>query len=176
MLPMSFMVLLEDENNKVLYKKIYREHRHILVAYAYTLLNDSSLAEDALSETFFRLAKCFQKIQNFKVSEIVSYAVIIIRNVCFDMIRAEEKQQAIIEAAADYEAEAESIAKDDIKELLIESAVMALPEIYRDAVIMRYFYDFRIAEIAEQLGLSTSGVKKRIATGLRMLRKEFTDD
>ena len=59
---------------------------------------------------------------------------------------------------------------------LLNSAVNDLPEIYKDSIILRYYYELSIIELSEMLGLSVSGVKKRISVALNLLRKELADD
>ena len=116
----------------------------------------------------------FSKIHNFELAKIAGYAVIIIRNVCNDMLKAEQKQQTVIaEIADDLDNEK---ALDNYKNKIVTAAVEKLPDMYKDTIILKYYYGLSISEIGAQLDLSYNGVRYRIDTALKMLRKELGDD
>ncbi|WP_319542069.1 sigma factor-like helix-turn-helix DNA-binding protein [uncultured Pseudodesulfovibrio sp.] len=46
---------------------------------------------------------------------------------------------------------------------------------YREALILRYKYDFSVREIAETLGISVSNAKMRLSRGLDMVRHQFNE-
>lgn len=174
MLPMTFMALIDDTDDKALFEMLWDKYERMLMSVAYGILGEYSLAEDAVSETFFKISKCFRKIHGFDLTELAAYAVMIIRNTCYDILEAEHKyrsaaKQQIDDDACGYdEPEAEA--------LILGASVEKLPDIYRDAVMLRYYYGLEINDISQQLGLSYSGVRFRIETALGLLRKELEDD
>ena len=54
--------------------------------------------------------------------------------------------------------------------------VEKLPDIYRDVIMMKYFYGFKVNEISKQLHLSVGGVKSRLEQARKILRKDMNDD
>ena len=174
MLPITFMALIDNEGDKELFRQIYDTYRTMLLGYAYKITNDVSLAEDAVSEAFLRLAKSFNNVHNFEVTKIASYTVIIVRNVCYDLLKSNDSDLTYIDEISNEEPE--TAVEDATVKQLLNSAVNDLPEIYKDSIILRYYYELSIIELSEMLGLSVSGVKKRISVALRLLRKELADD
>ena len=53
--------------------------------------------------------------------------------------------------------------------------VMGLAPKYREAMLLRFRYDFSFQEIARTLGITVSGAKMRISRGLEMVRLKFTE-
>ncbi|WP_285907170.1 RNA polymerase sigma factor [Pseudodesulfovibrio pelocollis] len=53
--------------------------------------------------------------------------------------------------------------------------VMGLAPKYREALLLRFRYDFSMQEIAGALGITTSGAKMRVSRGLEMVRERFTE-
>ena len=86
----------------------------------------------------------------------------------------EIRQQAIKELEASDEDT--DLIKHDYEKYIVNSVVNDLPLIYKDVIILRYFYDLSIGDIADQLGMSYQGVRKRLTTALRLLRKELDDE
>lgn len=174
MLPMTFMALIDDADDRDIFQMLWDKYERMLMAMAYGILGEYSLAEDAVSETFFKISKSFQKIHNFELSKIAAYAVIIIRNTCYDILASEQKyHKAAMHRQDDRAYEYDDPVSDT---LILEASVEKLPDIYKDAVMLRYYYGFDINDISKQLGLTCSGVRFRIETALGLLRKELDDD
>jgi RNA polymerase sigma-70 factor (ECF subfamily) len=53
--------------------------------------------------------------------------------------------------------------------------VMSLAPKYREALMLRFRYDFSVQEVARALGITISGAKMRISRGLDMVRARFTE-
>ena len=174
MLPMMYIAMIDNQSDKEIFKKIVITYEKQFLLYANSILHNYSLSEEAVSESLLRLAGNFQKVHNFEVSKIVAYTVIIIRNVCNNIISSEEKQKTLAEM---------SITNDDnfdiddgYEKYITRKVVEKLPDIYKDVIILRYYYGLSIDEIAQQIGLSYQGVRKRIAAALKMMRKETQNE
>ena len=48
------------------------------------------------------------------------------------------------------------------EQLIVSDMLEKLPDIYRDVIMMKYFYGFKVNEISKQLHLSVGGVKSRL--------------
>lgn len=175
MLPIAFMALIEDKNDQVLFNEFVDKYERLLMLKAYEILEDFGAAEDAVMETFLRTANCFQKIHYFGLAKIAAYSVIIIRNVCNDMLEAKQKKPLLFDddALDEIPDDQYDVMPDN---LIVASAVAGLPDMYKDVIILKYYYGFNIQEIADQLSLSYNGVRWRIDKALKMLRKEFADE
>ncbi len=57
----------------------------------------------------------------------------------------------------------------------LAAAIQSLPEKYREAIILRDFEEFSIAEIADQLQLTREAVKSRIHRGRQMVQEYLRD-
>jgi RNA polymerase sigma-70 factor (ECF subfamily) len=56
---------------------------------------------------------------------------------------------------------------------IVQACLQRLPEDQRSAIVLRFFQDMAFDDIAQILGLSTSGVKMRVYRGLAGLRMEL---
>lgn len=59
---------------------------------------------------------------------------------------------------------------------MIAGAVKALPIKQRTVVVLYYYQEYRVNEIAAMLGVLEGTVKSRLHTARKMLRKSLTDD
>lgn len=173
-LPITFMALINNEDDKDLFKQVYDTYRTMLLGYAYKITNDVSLAEDAVSEAFLRLAKSFYKIHNFDVAGIASYTVIIVRNVCFDLMKDEETNLSYIDDLPNDDSN--DFFDEAVNNKILASAVNDLPDIYRDVILLHYYYGMSVNDVSKELSISFSCAKKRLSTALMLLRKGLKDD
>ena len=93
---------------------------------------------------------------------------------CIDILAKENKHsinvqidEKIKEISEDY---------DHFEQLIVADMIEKLPDIYRDVIMMKYFYGFKVKEISKQLHLSVGGVKSRLEKARKILRKDMNDD
>ena len=55
-----------------------------------------------------------------------------------------------------------------------KNAIEALPETYREAVVLFYYCDLSVAETADRLGISRPAVRVRLHRGRELLRVKLT--
>ena len=80
MLPMIYMALIDDEDVPE-FEKLYENYKQLLYNLAFSILNNHHDAEDAVQETFIKIADTFTKILQIPCNELTSYIVIICRNI-----------------------------------------------------------------------------------------------
>ncbi len=100
---------------------------------------------------------------------------VVTRRTARDMVREDRRRRAREEAVARPEgtpSSARLAAEADTQRRLIES-VLALPEPYREVVLMRYFDDLAPRDIAARLDVPGGTVRSRLARGLQMVRSDL---
>ena len=129
------LTLIDGAGEKDRFSEIYDTLERKLFALSMNRLHDTGLAEDAVSETFLRLAVNWSKLKAFDDRELTAYTVIINRNLCRDMLSSEIRFQKARELDNSDEP------ADELCHLTAE-AVAELPELYRDTVMLSYYYGF----------------------------------
>lgn len=167
---LSIYFTLIDEEDTDLFEQIYNQYELTLFCMSVSKLHNESLAEDAVSETFLSLAKNFQKVHNFSLSEIVAYTVIINRNVCYDILKDENKYHESIQ----FNEEIHNVKTDnEIEKLVTADMINKLPDYLKDTLMLRDYYGFSNVEISKLLKISVSGVKCRFQKIRELLNKEL---
>lgn len=134
---------------------------------------------DLAQDTFLRFIRYIDRYQyrNLKV-----YLLTIAMNLCREYLR----QSAALserEIAPDQTKSAAKTAMASLKAdrvdalenaIMLSEALMQLPEIQREAVLLHHFYGYKNREIARMTGASYSAVKSRIRQGLEKLSRLLT--
>lgn len=173
-----YLASLDSDTEKDKFEYIYRKYYLFMLRTASTIIKNSSLAEDAVHETFIQILKEIDdiRIENEKI--LKSYLYIVTRERTIDYIRKWERRQS---SASDYDRlfssldnyiEPEEIA---LTNLQLEQAIKLLsdmPSIYRRTLVLRV-KGYSIREIAQITNSSESNVKTRIHRARAILLKSF---
>ncbi len=142
---------------------------------AYRMLGNSGEAEEAAQEAFIR---AYTRLDSYDPAHKFStWLLSITSNYCIDQIR---KRRAVLlsidEPLPPHPAlhsdnnkgpEAQFMAQE--REQLVQELLSNLPAEYRQAVVLRYWYDMSYEEIAEVQETTVSAVKSRLFRARREL-------
>lgn len=154
----AYMALIEGTTEKEEFERFYRKNRRLGMGKAYALLHDEAAAEDALSESFLRLAKCFQKVHNLPSHKLLAYFVIIVKNVSLDMIRKDKAAEHIL--FDDELAYPEGPLPDAAQEKLLE-CIEKLNDTDREILYLRYDLELEYSDIAAALSITDAAARQR---------------
>ncbi|MET3808134.1 RNA polymerase sigma factor (sigma-70 family) [Nakamurella sp. UYEF19] len=159
-----------DTATEAALRQLYIKHYQPLTRLAKMLGSDD--AEDAVCESFLRLTKNYSRIRNDQAAS--GY----LRTTVVNLVRDRRTHLAIAARKHVYLREHSSSADDtalarlaDI-ELLQPLAALSSPQ--RDALVLRYWLDLSLREVAEIMRLPLSTVKSHISRGLALLSKTIT--
>jgi len=91
------LAALSDEAERVCFQRLYAAYETLLYRVARSVLHDPSLTEDAVQESWLRVAASFAKIQELERDSVKGYLTILVKNVCVDMNRRETVQEELPE-------------------------------------------------------------------------------
>lgn len=165
--------ILDDFRNgklALLYRFIYPS----LLFYARRYLpdNEAYYAEDYVQDAIFKAWKIAHRIQT--LSNLKSFLYTAIRNECISHLRnIKARNRYEIWVDIDLHDNQESLILDAEVAGLILNAMKTLPDDERRVLELSFFEGKKNIEIAAQLSVSDSTVKKRKARALFMLRKHL---
>jgi len=157
-----------------LYNACYQE----LYYYIFKTVNDQSLAEDLLQETFMEIYMTIGNLQ--EPAAYVNWSRQIAYHKCtayfkkrHDLLADEDEDgHSIFDNIEEDRAEFipdEALDKEDFKKT-IHGIINALPEEQRSAILLRYFEEVSVKEIAEIQGVSEGTVKSRLNYGRKAIK------
>lgn len=126
-------------------------------------------AEDLTQETFERFFRSFESYRHRGKAK--NYLYVIAGSLCADFYRrgGGETPPELPESAAAPETDTE-------RRLDLESAVKALPEPLREVIILHYFQDLKLKDIAQILSIGLPLVKYRISKAKQQLKSLLQED
>lgn len=146
----------------------YREN-HYRLAYSYVRNVDDAL--DIVQESILKAISSTDSLKNSNYIKTWFYKIIV--NTSLDFLR---KQGRTCIAGDEVLNCADIGSVDDYMDFDLQKALDNLPDKYRTIVILRYFEDMKIEEIAEVLAENVSTVKTRLYKSLERLRIKLGDN
>ena len=149
---------------------------------AYRMLGNRGEAEEAAQEAFIR---AYTRLDTYDPSRKFStWMLSITSNYCVDLLR---KRRALLLSLdqplpphpalmSDRADNPEVQAADSEREQMVQALLEHLPEDYRQAVVLRYWYDLSYEEIAEVMETSVSAIKSRLFRARRQLAEVTVEE
>lgn len=84
-----YLQMLDSPEDQSEFEKLYHTHRDLMYFIAYNVLHDHQRAEDAVSETFLRLAQCFSRVLEIGPVDslpVKRYVAVSVKNLSLNMI------------------------------------------------------------------------------------------
>lgn len=167
------MVETDDERELVI--KLFETYRQRMYNLAYQILKNEHDAEDAVSTAFIRIMNNLDKISDFESSKTRGFIFVVTRHVAIDVYNMRKKHSHTdineLDIANDIVLEDDIINKYDYE--LINRAISKLNDNYQNILILRYYYDLPLKNIALSLGMTLSAVKNRLYRAQESLLKEL---
>jgi RNA polymerase sigma-70 factor (sigma-E family) len=155
----------EDEYREFVVPRLDRWRRT-----AYLLCRDWHTADDLVSVTLTRLYRNWHRAR--QADNLDAYVRAMLSNAFLDEGRRAWRRESVMDSPLDRPADSPYPAIVDRAELA--ALLTALPRRQRAVVVLRFYCDMSVAEVAELLGVSEGTVKSQAARGLEILRAAAT--
>jgi len=141
-------------------RRLYEEHSSALIGYACALLGVRASAEDVVHAVFFKLIR-----ENKPLANPVPYVFRAVRNTALNVRRQEVRQTKLEDEAAWFE----SVNGTSESALAVQEALVALPDLQREAVVLHIWCGMTFAEIADLAQVPPDTAASRYKYGLSKL-------
>jgi RNA polymerase sigma-70 factor, ECF subfamily len=161
--------------DQVAFGKLVEAYQTPVYNLAYRMLNNSGEAEEAAQEAFVR---AYTRLDSYNPEHKFStWLLSITSNYCIDQLR---KRRAVLLSIDEPLPPHPALHSDRAKgpesqvvlseqQQLVQSLLTELQAEYREAVVLRYWYELSYEEIAEMMNTTVSAVKSRLFRARRQL-------
>lgn len=154
-------VVLRAPNDEEDFRALYAAEYAAVAGYCWTLTHDRELAHDLAQEAFTRLLTRW-----VKVDDPGAYVFRIATN----LIRRNWRSRSRHDSAVLQLAREPAFADPDQADITgVRSAVLALPRRLRDVVMLHYFADMSVAEVASALHRPDGTIKRQLSEARALL-------
>ena len=149
------------QNNTAETEQILTENyeRYYRLAYSYMRYEDDAL--DVVQESAYRAIRDCRKVRNKDYLSTWIYRIVV--NTALDMLRRKKKENITEELP-------EIPVEDQYQDLELRTVLNQLDDKSRTIILLRYFEDLKLEDIADIVGDNLNTVKARLYRSLKKLR------
>ena len=171
------LVRRSQAGDKEAFRTLVEQYRSVLFGIAYLMIRDRGLAEDAVQEALIQTWKHLPSLRLH--SSFKAWLVRIVVNEVKQQFRKKQVPTVPLEQASEVaedldRAETAMIQNEERQHL--RQILEMLPQEQREAVVLRYFSELTVPEIATVTGQREGTIKSRLSRALRHLSEILQND
>lgn len=160
-----------DENVPLDFENIIERYGEALIRLAFTYVKNIQVAEDIVQDVF---VKAFEKREKFRGdSSYNTYLYRMTVNRCHDYFRSWSFKNLFYTNRQQHlplETSTESKVLQKTEQAIIGEQILSLPIKYREVIVLYYYSEYKIEEIAAILEITPSTVKSRLKRARERLK------
>ena len=168
------LVISAQTGSSEAFAELYATTYNHTYNYSMHYLRDAYLAQDAVQETYISALKNINNIKD--PSLFVAWLNQICFHVCYDLSRknhpdsiSSELLELVLDERSDHNPDEHYENKEEIDS--VKKAVESLPFLEQQVIVMRFYNEMKLEDIAAALNCSRSSVKRYINSGKKALSK-----
>ncbi len=177
-----YMSFIDDKDDRVKFEIIYHTYRKRMVLTADSVLHNKDDAEDAVHDTFIKIAHNMKSIDEPESDKTLSYVIKATKNNAINLLNKNKRRNELIKID-----DVENMTDEQFFEKLsltesyeeIVTAIRNLNDTYRDVMFYHFVKEMKIKDIADLLGKKNSAVQQQLIRGkkklLEILEKDSRD-
>jgi RNA polymerase sigma-70 factor (ECF subfamily) len=168
------LVRMAKKGNKAAFGKLARRYRDSVLTLAYDFLKDYQNAQDVAQDVFM---KAFKNIGDFEEkSRFSSWLYRITVNTSLDARKSKVRRRKLLRSKKSIQID-EQVSKDSEPKSVVDDglleAINNLSDHQHAALVLRYFHEKSIREIADILECTESTVRSHLHRALQNLQKRY---
>lgn len=169
-----YLSMLDTEEERLKMADIYEQHKFACFRVALKRTNNHAMAEDAVHNAFLSIIKHKEKYFQLSCRDFRSAIVIIVKNKCLDLLKAEKRFTDFDEVAYEIESDDTPVDIQTITQIEFENLkkhMSELDDVSKEVLEMKYTLGMSYKEIGEALGMTPKHVDTRIMRAKAKMRK-----
>lgn len=146
------------------------ENKENIYRLAYSYVKNKEDALDIVQDSIYKAMTSIELLKDSTVVKSWFYRIVV--NTSLDFLRKHKRVHPMDQEKLEFYALG---AEDSYMDIDLVRTLADLPSKYREVVVLRYFEDMKIEEVAEVLHENVNTVKTRLYQALRLLRMKLKD-
>ena len=152
---------------------LYTAHYRRLVRLAALLLDDLSVSEEVVQDAYVKMHSAWRRIRDPQAAE--AYLRTTVLNLARSRMRRRQVAEKHVSRPMPDAPSAEHGAMEAVERQAVLAALRALPDRQRECLVLRYYGDLSVSQIAEAMRISPGAVKSHASRGMAALRAALED-
>lgn len=162
------MEVVKDPDNGYAqaFTRLVEEHQRSLLHISYMYLKDRTLAEDAVQETFIKAYKAMGQFRGECTEKTWLCRILI--NTCRDFNKSAWFKN-INRSLQPEDIKEPPAPPEDVQTIALSDAIWRLPRKHREIILLYFYQELTMSEVAQTLHISVATVSRRMKTACNAL-------
>ena len=174
-----YLSAISDSESRKTFEYYYVTYRKAMFYAAYSVLNNTQDAEDAVHNAFLAISRHVDVLVNSAENDGKCYCVKAAKNAALNIVRKNSRNgnEVSIEEfydVPDEKAFEDMIAQTEYSDVL--AVIRNMDDVYRDVLYMRYVMDMSVKQISDTLDRKVSTVKQQLVRGKKILIQNLSGE
>ncbi|MEK4425553.1 RNA polymerase sigma factor [Solibacillus sp. FSL K6-1523] len=158
-----------DVNLEQLFIDFVRDNKKPLYLFAYSYVKNEQDALDIIQDSIQKAWQSLHKVE--KIAQLKSWFYQIVARTAIDFLRKMKRIQVMDEEEISYVSPQQQDTYEDVD---LENAMDQLPYPLKEVIILRFFEDLKLEDVATILNIPLSTAKSRLYKALKLLKIELS--
>lgn len=178
---LTYIQSIEDDSKRRIVEDIYDLYYKHMTACALDILRNYHDSQDAVQDAFYNITATYELFVDAAAPATAALVHIYVRNAAINIYNKNKRHSKIVMICDNIEEVAKDIVDEgaDVQRIVIDNetteivseAVDKLDPMYRDLIIMKYYYHMRNVDIAQVLNIDSNKVNGRIFRAKQKLKE-----
>lgn len=182
---LTYILSIEDDEKREIVENIYNLYYKKMYIIAFGILNNTHDSEDAVQDAFYNITFTYDLFRKPRERATATLVYIYTRNAAINIYNKNKRHSKVVELVDSVDKSIYDIADDeDVSKIaldnetsrLVSDAIDQLDEMYRDVIIMKYYYNMKNIEIAKVIDKDTNTVAGRLFRAKARLKEILGDE
>ncbi len=182
---LTYILSIEDDEKREIVENIYNLYYKKMYSVAFGILNNTHDSEDAVQDAFCNITFTYDLFRKPRESSTANLVYIYTRNAAINIYNKNKRHSRVVELVDSADKYMYDIAdEDDIPKIavdketgrLVSEAIDQLDEMYRDVIVMKYYYNMKNTDIARILDIDDGKVAGRLFRARAKLKEILGDE
>ncbi len=158
------------EGNEAALEALVHRHHGAVFAFLHRLSGSRHTADDLAQECFIRLCT---RIHHYRYPEPFTPWLYTVAHNLYRNWRQGAYQRLVVPdaaGAAEHQSAPIDLMERQTERLSVIAALAQLDELHRSVLVLRYYHDLKVDDVARILGIPAGTVKSRLSTAVKRLR------
>ncbi|MEG0384477.1 RNA polymerase sigma factor [Solibacillus cecembensis] len=160
-----------DVKLEQLFIDFVRDNKKQLYLFAYSYVKNEQDALDIIQDSIQKAWQSLHKIE--KIAQLKSWFYQIVARTSIDFLRKMKRIQVMDEEEISYVSPQQQDTYEDVD---LENAMDQLPYPLKEVIILRFFEDQKLEDVAIILNIPLSTAKSRLYKALKLLKIELSEE
>lgn len=178
---LTYIHSIEDDNKRRIVENVYNLYYKHMTACALKILRNYHDSQDAVQDAFYNITATYELFADASTPATAALVHIYVRNAAINIYNKNKRHAKVVMLCDNIEEVAKDIVDEDadVQRIVIDNdtteivseAVDKLDDMYRDLIIMKYYYHMRNVDIAQVLNIDSNKVNGRIFRAKQKLKE-----